>query len=169
MVQGQRLRTTLGQRRVPFVQERRDVVVHQRRSKRRWRARRDRAHAHAAIGNRLQTLEETRAIVEAARTLQFRSGNIDLIYGVSTAVGLGAAQGVRQAGKSDQIATMGFGGTGDDTMTGGSGIDIFDVGAESAGLGEVDTITDFGVAPGEEDILDISDLMDTSLFSRTTV
>ena len=32
--------------------------------------------------NRLQTLEETRAIVEAARTLQFRSINIDLIYGL---------------------------------------------------------------------------------------
>ncbi|WP_296231251.1 oxygen-independent coproporphyrinogen III oxidase [uncultured Pseudomonas sp.] len=32
--------------------------------------------------NRLQTLEETRAIVEAARTLQFRSVNIDLIYGL---------------------------------------------------------------------------------------
>ncbi|MDB5980571.1 MAG: hemN1, partial [Pseudomonas sp.] len=32
--------------------------------------------------NRLQGLEETRAIVEAARTLQFRSVNIDLIYGL---------------------------------------------------------------------------------------
>jgi oxygen-independent coproporphyrinogen-3 oxidase len=32
--------------------------------------------------NRLQTLDETRAIVEAARTLQFRSINIDLIYGL---------------------------------------------------------------------------------------
>jgi oxygen-independent coproporphyrinogen-3 oxidase len=32
--------------------------------------------------NRLQTLEETRAIVEAARTLKFRSINIDLIYGL---------------------------------------------------------------------------------------
>ncbi|MCM2320105.1 MAG: oxygen-independent coproporphyrinogen III oxidase [Pseudomonas sp.] len=32
--------------------------------------------------NRLQTLEETRAILEAARTLQFRSVNIDLIYGL---------------------------------------------------------------------------------------
>jgi oxygen-independent coproporphyrinogen-3 oxidase len=32
--------------------------------------------------NRLQTLEETRAIIEAARTLQFRSINIDLIYGL---------------------------------------------------------------------------------------
>ncbi|MBS7660773.1 oxygen-independent coproporphyrinogen III oxidase [Pseudomonas lalucatii] len=32
--------------------------------------------------NRLQSLEETRAIVEAARTLQFRSLNIDLIYGL---------------------------------------------------------------------------------------
>ncbi|WP_437880526.1 oxygen-independent coproporphyrinogen III oxidase [Pseudomonas sp. LRF_L74] len=32
--------------------------------------------------NRLQSLEETRAIVEAARTLQFKSINIDLIYGL---------------------------------------------------------------------------------------
>jgi oxygen-independent coproporphyrinogen-3 oxidase len=32
--------------------------------------------------NRLQSLEETRAIVDAARTLQFRSVNIDLIYGL---------------------------------------------------------------------------------------
>ncbi len=32
--------------------------------------------------NRLQSLEETRAIVEAARTLQFRSVNVDLIYGL---------------------------------------------------------------------------------------
>ncbi|HSC82712.1 MAG TPA: oxygen-independent coproporphyrinogen III oxidase [Pseudomonas sp.] len=32
--------------------------------------------------NRLQSLEQTRAIVEAARTLQFRSLNIDLIYGL---------------------------------------------------------------------------------------
>lgn len=32
--------------------------------------------------NRLQSLDETRAIVEAARTLQFRSVNIDLIYGL---------------------------------------------------------------------------------------
>ncbi|MDO9625642.1 MAG: oxygen-independent coproporphyrinogen III oxidase [Pseudomonas sp.] len=32
--------------------------------------------------NRLQTLEETRSIIEAARTLQFRSVNVDLIYGL---------------------------------------------------------------------------------------
>jgi len=32
--------------------------------------------------NRLQSLDETRAIIEAARTLQFRSVNIDLIYGL---------------------------------------------------------------------------------------
>ena len=32
--------------------------------------------------NRLQTLEETRSIVDAAHTLQFRSVNIDLIYGL---------------------------------------------------------------------------------------
>ncbi|UVE19331.1 oxygen-independent coproporphyrinogen III oxidase [Pseudomonas sp. LS44] len=32
--------------------------------------------------NRLQTLEETRSIIDAARTLQYRSVNIDLIYGL---------------------------------------------------------------------------------------
>ena len=32
--------------------------------------------------NRLQTLEETRAIIDAAHTLQFRSINVDLIYGL---------------------------------------------------------------------------------------
>ena len=32
--------------------------------------------------NRMQSLEETRAIVEAARTLQYRSLNLDLIYGL---------------------------------------------------------------------------------------
>lgn len=32
--------------------------------------------------NRLQTLEETRAIIDAAHTLQFRSINLDLIYGL---------------------------------------------------------------------------------------
>lgn len=32
--------------------------------------------------NRLQTLDQTQAIVEAARTLQYRSINIDLIYGL---------------------------------------------------------------------------------------
>ena len=32
--------------------------------------------------NRLQTVEQTRAIVEAAHTLQFRSVNIDLMYGL---------------------------------------------------------------------------------------
>lgn len=32
--------------------------------------------------NRLQTLEQTQAIIEAARTLQYRSLNIDLIYGL---------------------------------------------------------------------------------------
>lgn len=32
--------------------------------------------------NRLQSLDETRAVIDAARTLQFRSINIDLIYGL---------------------------------------------------------------------------------------
>lgn len=53
---------------------------------------------------------------DAAQNLLTAHDDIDLIYGVSTAVGLGAAQVVRQAGKSDQIATMGFGGTGDEIV-----------------------------------------------------
>ena len=32
--------------------------------------------------NRLQTLEQTQAVLDAARTLQYRSANIDLIYGL---------------------------------------------------------------------------------------
>ena len=46
--------------------------------------------------NRLQSLEETRAIVEAARTLQFRSVNIDLIYGLPLQTPEGFARTVEQ-------------------------------------------------------------------------
>ena len=53
---------------------------------------------------------------DAAQNLLTAHDDIDLIYGVSTAVGLGAAQAVRQAGKSEEIATMGFGGTGDEIV-----------------------------------------------------
>ncbi len=53
---------------------------------------------------------------DAAQNLLTAHDDIDLIYGVSTAVGLGAGQAVKQAGKSDQIATMGFGGTGDEIV-----------------------------------------------------
>ncbi|MBP1125537.1 MULTISPECIES: oxygen-independent coproporphyrinogen III oxidase [Pseudomonas] len=38
-------------------------------------------HVQRAV-NRLQSLEQTRAVIDAARTLQFRSINIDLIYGL---------------------------------------------------------------------------------------
>jgi ABC-type sugar transport system substrate-binding protein len=53
---------------------------------------------------------------DAAQNLLTAHDDIDLIYGVSTSIGLGAAQAVRQAGKSDEIATMGFGGTGDEIV-----------------------------------------------------
>jgi oxygen-independent coproporphyrinogen-3 oxidase len=46
--------------------------------------------------NRLQSLDETRAIVEAARTLQFRSVNIDLIYGLPLQTPEGFARTVEQ-------------------------------------------------------------------------
>ena len=51
---------------------------------------------------------------DATQNLLAARDDIDLIYGVSTAVGLGAGQAVRQAGKSEEIMTMGFGGTGDE-------------------------------------------------------
>jgi len=51
---------------------------------------------------------------EATQNLLTAHPDLDLIYGVSTAVGLGAGQAVRQAGKSDEIMTLGFGGTGDE-------------------------------------------------------
>lgn len=51
---------------------------------------------------------------DAAENLLAAHDDIDLIYGVSTTIGLGAGQAVRQKGLSDKIATMGFGGTGDE-------------------------------------------------------
>ena len=53
---------------------------------------------------------------DAAQNLLIAHDDIDVIYGVSTAIGLGAAQAVRQAGKTEEIATMGFGGTGDEIV-----------------------------------------------------
>ncbi len=53
---------------------------------------------------------------DAARNLLIAYEDLDMIYGVSTTIGLGAGQAVRQAGKSDQISTMGFGGTGDEIV-----------------------------------------------------
>lgn len=51
---------------------------------------------------------------DAAENLLAAHDDIDLIYGVSTTIGLGAGQAVRQKDKSGEIATMGFGGTGDE-------------------------------------------------------
>ncbi|MEM8590328.1 MAG: substrate-binding domain-containing protein [Pseudomonadota bacterium] len=51
---------------------------------------------------------------EATQNLLTAHPDLDVIYGVSTAVGLGAGQAVRQAGLSDEIMTIGFGGTGDE-------------------------------------------------------
>lgn len=51
---------------------------------------------------------------DAAENLLAAHNDIDLIYGVSSSIGMGAGQAVRQKGKSDKIATMGFGGTGDE-------------------------------------------------------
>lgn len=51
---------------------------------------------------------------DATQNLLAAYDDLDLIYGVSTAVGLGAGQAIRQAGLSDSIMSMGFGGTGDE-------------------------------------------------------
>ena len=51
---------------------------------------------------------------EATQNLLIAHPDLDVIYGVSTAVGLGAGQAVRQAGRSEEIMTIGFGGTGDE-------------------------------------------------------
>lgn len=53
---------------------------------------------------------------DAAQNLLTAHDDIDLIYGVSSTIGLGAGQAIRQAGKSDSIASMGFGGTGDEIV-----------------------------------------------------
>ncbi|NBA96182.1 oxygen-independent coproporphyrinogen III oxidase [Pseudomonas sp. R5(2019)] len=46
--------------------------------------------------NRLQTPEQTRAIIDAARTLQFRSVNVDLIYGLPNQTPQGFAKTVEE-------------------------------------------------------------------------
>ena len=53
---------------------------------------------------------------DAAQNLLTAHDDIKLIYGVSSTIGLGAGQAIRQAGKSDSIASMGFGGTGDEIV-----------------------------------------------------
>ena len=53
---------------------------------------------------------------DAAQNLLTAHDDIDLIYGVSTTIGLGAGQAIRQAKKTDEIASMGFGGTGDEII-----------------------------------------------------
>ena len=51
---------------------------------------------------------------DAAENLLAAHDDIDLIYGVSTTIGLGAGQAIRQKGLSTDIASMGFGGTSDE-------------------------------------------------------
>ena len=53
---------------------------------------------------------------EATQNLLAAHSDIDAIYGVSTGVGLGVGQAVQQAGLSDKILTLGFGGTGDEVV-----------------------------------------------------
>lgn len=51
---------------------------------------------------------------EATNNLLAAHPDLNLIYGVSTGVGLGIGQAVQAAGLSDKIYTLGFGGTGDE-------------------------------------------------------
>jgi ABC-type sugar transport system substrate-binding protein len=51
---------------------------------------------------------------EATSNLLAAHPEVDLIYGVSTGVGLGIGQALKAAGLSDQIYSLGFGGTGDE-------------------------------------------------------
>jgi len=51
---------------------------------------------------------------EATQNLIAAHPDLDLIYGVSTAVGLGIGQALRGAGLSDKVMSIGFGGTGDE-------------------------------------------------------
>lgn len=51
---------------------------------------------------------------EATQNLIAAHPDLDVIYGVSTAVGLGIGQALRGAGLSDQVMSIGFGGTGDE-------------------------------------------------------
>ncbi|MGF1626122.1 MAG: sugar ABC transporter substrate-binding protein [Alphaproteobacteria bacterium] len=53
---------------------------------------------------------------EAAQNLMAAHDDLDLIIGLSTTMGLGAAQAIRQAGLSDQIMSMGYGGTADEIV-----------------------------------------------------
>lgn len=53
---------------------------------------------------------------EAAENIMAAHPDVALIYGISTTIGLGAGQAIRQAGKSDQTMSMGFGGTGDEII-----------------------------------------------------
>lgn len=63
--------------------------------------------------------------------------DVNLVYGISTTIGLGAAQAIRQAGLSDQIYSMGFGGTADE-------VKAMEEGWFSASVGR--SIDDSGVA-----------------------
>lgn len=51
---------------------------------------------------------------EAAQNLIAAHPDLDLIIGLSTTMGLGAGQAIRQAGLSDKIMSMGYGGTADE-------------------------------------------------------
>ena len=53
---------------------------------------------------------------DAAQNLLTAHPDLDMIYGLSSTIGLGAGHAVRQINKSEEIATMGFGGTSDEIV-----------------------------------------------------
>lgn len=53
---------------------------------------------------------------DAAQNMLIAHPDIKLIYGVSSTIGLGSGHAIRQIKKSDEIASMGFGGTGDEVV-----------------------------------------------------
>ena len=53
---------------------------------------------------------------DAATNLLTAHPDIDLIYGLSSTIGLGSGHAIRQINRSDEIASMGFGGTGDEIV-----------------------------------------------------
>lgn len=60
--------------------------------------------------NRMQTLEQTQTIIEAARTLQYRSINIDLIYGLPRQTPAGFTRTIQEviALQPDRVSVFGY-------------------------------------------------------------
>jgi surface adhesion protein len=98
-----------------------------------------------------------------------RSGN-DLLYGDSTDADDSIGGDDRLLGGEGDDTLFGgagndtlSGGPGDDLLSGGAGADSFVVGAGT--VGDLDTITDFDATGGDQDVLDLSALLDSGSFA----